>query len=240
MARRSLCRFGSLVLALASLTGCAPGNPGLVILNVVSPNGQCLFDVGNPALASGILDATVPPGRLRGYTVGLRVGNQLINLASNGSRGVPSADPNILTLESVEVELQDTAGNLIDVGGLPNPFTQPASGGAIPSSDGSAVSEGIAFAEVIPLIYVDALAGANGSTIIVQIRAVGRTVGDAEVVSPVFGFPVTVCIDCLFGCPREADMEAAAICRATCFPGQDGFQSVCPEFGPSDCAVDGS
>lgn len=229
MVRRSWFRFGSLMLALAGLTSCAPGNPGLVVLNVVSPNGQCLYDVGNPFQSAGVLDVTGPDQNvLTGYVAAFRVGNQLINLAQPGTSGPPMADPNSMTVTTMEVELQDIAGSPLDLGGLPNPFSIPASGAALPSSDGTAVSEGLTVAEIVPLIYVDALRGSAGSRILAQVQAVGRTQGDAEVVSMPFVFPITLCADCLFGCSRDAD--DVAICQATCNPGQDGVQTTCAEI----------
>ncbi|MFK7991333.1 MAG: hypothetical protein AB8I08_35280 [Sandaracinaceae bacterium] len=229
MVRRSWFRLGSLLLALAGLTSCAPGNPGLIVLNVVSPNGQCLFDTGNAFQSAGVLDVTGPDrGVLTGYTAAFRVGNQLINLSQSGTSGPPIADPNSMTIVGMEVELQDIAGSPLDLGGLPNPFSIPASGAALPSSDGSAVSEGLTIAEIVPLIYVDALRGSAGSQILAQVQAVGRTQGDAEVVSMPFSFPITLCTECLFGCARDED--EAPICQATCFPGQDGVQTTCTDI----------
>lgn len=229
MVRRSWIRLGSLLLALAGLTSCAPGNPGLVVLNVVSPNGQCVYDVGNAFLGSGVLDVSGPDrGVLAGYRAGFRVGNQLINLSEPGTTGPPMGDPNVMTVGSMEVELQDVAGNPLDLGDLPNPFTIPASGAALPSSDGSVVSEGIAIAEIVPLIYVNALRGAANSTILAEVQAVGRTVGGAEVVSLPYSFPITLCLDCLFGCAQDED--EASICQATCNPGQDGVQTTCEDI----------
>lgn len=229
MVRRSWFRLGSLLLALAGLTSCAPGNPGLVVLNVVSPDGQCLFDVGNAFQSAGVLDVTGPDfGVLTGYTAAFRVGNQLLNLSQSGTSGPPMADPNSIQVTAMEVELQDIAGNPLDLAGLPNPFSIPASGAAIPSSDGSAVSEGLSVAEIVPLIYVDALRGSAGSQILVEVQAVGRTQGDAEVVSMPFRYPITLCPGCLFGC--ATDTEGASICQSTCFPGQDGVQTICEDI----------
>lgn len=227
MARRTLWWFP---LSAALVLGCAPGNPGLVVMNVVAPNDQCNYDVSNPMLATGTydLESGAP------YVAYLRFGNQLINLGESGTSGPPRADPNVVVVQEIEVELRDAGGNLVSVGGLPNPVTLPAGGGAIPSSDGTTFGEGIGAAELIPAAYGAALAGsADGTIIIVGVRAVGRTLGDAELVSNEFAYPVRLCTGCLLpACPVGAETQP---CAPACLPGQDQVDLRCTP----DCTIGG-
>lgn len=218
----------TLIVGLGLLTGCAPGNPGLVILNVVAPDEQCVYDVGNPQQTGGVWDLSAGTG----YAVAVRYGNQLIDLGNSGTTGPPRANPNVIDVQEVEVEIRDTAGAPLGLGGLPNPYTVPAGGGVIPSSDGSTAGEGVGSVQLIPPVYVDGLTGLEGGQIIVSFRAIGTTLGGAEVVSNEFDYPITLCNGCLFGCAM--DDEGTAQCIPSCTPGQDTAH-----FTPAMCGVTG-
>jgi hypothetical protein len=209
--RRSL----SLIAALALLAGCAPGDPGLVILNVVAPDEQCVYDVSNPQRSGGVWDLSLDAS----YGVALRVGNQLIDLGNSGATGVPRANPNLIDVQELEVEVRDSAGAPLDLGGLPNPYTVPAGGGLIPSGDGTTAGEGLSSADLIPQVYIESLRPFVGSTIVVSFRAIGTTVGGSELVSSEFDYPIQLCSECLFGC--ATDDEGNALCAPSCTPGQD-------------------
>jgi hypothetical protein len=224
MDRRLVC------LCAALLGGCAPGNPGLYIANVISLNDQCAADVSNDAISSGILDVSSTQVR---YAVSLRMLNQLISLGEDGRDNPPMADPNLVSLREVEVELRDISGAPISVG--VNPYVVPANG-FVPSSAGMTIGEGIGAAEIIPPQVGAGLTGLGDATIVAVIRAVGVTAGDAELVSPEFHFPITLCDGCLYAC--QLDEEMMPECNPTCGPGQDFVHTSPAACGLSgDCSV---
>lgn len=223
-----------LLASMALLAGCAPGDPGLVIQNVVAPNEQCMYDVGNAMTSHGTYDLAGGGG----YFATLRLGNQLIDLGNNGTTGTPRANPNVIMVQEFEVEITDTASSTLELGGLPNPYTVPAGGGVVPSSDGNSAGEALGTVTLIPPVYGDSL---GEGEIVVRMRAVGTTVGGAEVVSSEFVFPITVCNGCLFDC--RFDDEGEPVCAPSCTPGQDSMH-VTPElcggmFADRLCAAGG-
>lgn len=217
------------VLALATglLVGCAPGNPGLYIGNVVAPDDTCAFAANSPALLQGTLDVAVPDNS---YDATLRLVNQLTNLSQTGASGFPPmSDPNVIVVRQAEVEIQDIGGNpLAFAGGLPNPFTIPVGGVAVPSGDGMSSGEAVGLTQIVPAAYTADLAAAAGTDaqIIVSITAIGTTLGDAEVVSAPFTFPIQLCSGCLVtGCLM--DEEGEPLCIPACDPGQDQVHTAC-------------
>ena len=219
--RRSLAL--TLPLALA-LTACAPGNPGLVVLNVVAPSDACVYDTQNAQYFQGAWDLSLDPSP--GYGAAFRVGNQLLSLSSTGNFGPPMSDPNLVFVQTLEVELRDQTGAPIAFGGLPNPYTVASGGGAIAAGDGMSGGEGLVAATVIPGVYAAELRGFAGSTIVASIRALGTTLGDAAVLSNEFDFPVALCMGCLLpGCLMDSSGDP--ICTPSCTPGQDGVHISC-------------
>lgn len=201
--------------------GCAPGNPGLLVGGVLARDESCMVSSSSPALASGTLDVS---GSRVSYSAFILLYNQLLNLSQSGTGGPPMADPNVITLTSAEIELQDSAGGALAVGG-PNPFTTTATG-FVPSAEGSTVGEGIGAIEIIPPAYGEALRGASGTRIIASIRAVGLTAGNSELVTNPFSFPIDLCSGCLFVCRRDMTTGIAE-CANSCRPGQDELTSSC-------------
>lgn len=211
-------------LLVLAMVGCAPGNPGLYIGNVISPNDQCEYSASNAAFLQGTLDVSVP-GNV--YTAGLVFNNQLLNLAQSGSSGYPvMANPNIIQITAVEVELRDLGGVPLALSGG-NPYTSPAGAVSVPSGDGMTPGTAIGAVIVIPAVYVGelaALAGSNG-TIVAVLRAIGTTLGGAELVSPEFGFPINLCNGCLWAC--AVDEDGVPVCSPSCTPGQDSAHLEC-------------
>jgi len=224
-----------IVSLLTALAGCAPGNPGGVVLNVVEPDDQCVLAVGNNARAVGVYD----PGSGQGYDATLRVANQLINLSSTGAAGgtsgVPMADPNVMQVTAAEIELRDIRGELI--GGFDNPFRVPVGGSLLPSSDGMAFGEGLVDVEVIPPGIAPLLSASVGASVVAEITLFGRTLGDAAVEFPTFVFqidlPCATAPDAMFGCLQSCPDPAAEepVCINACRPGQDDMHFSCASPG---------
>lgn len=212
------------VAALLGLSGCAPGNPGLVIGNVIDPDDTCLYTTSNAARTIGYLDVGIPGNS---YEATFRYLNQLLNLSQAGTTGFPvMADPNVMQVEALEIEIRDIGNNPLGFTG-PNPFTVPAGNILIESGDGMAAGEGLGTAQIIPAAYVAELEGVAGTNalIVVSIKAIGRTAGGAEVVSDELIYPVQLCRDCLLSCVLDEEMEP--ICLPSCTPGQDEVHIAC-------------
>jgi len=212
-------------LILTLLAGCAPGNPGLVIGNVIDPDDQCIIASAGAARTSGVLDVGIPGNR---YDAAFRYINQLVNLSQTGTSGIPiMADPNSIHVQSVEVELRDIGNVPLALAGLPNPFTIPAGSIVVPSGDGMSGGESLGSAQIIPAAYVGELAAVAGTDgqVVVAVTAIGTTLGGAEVVSNPFIFPIQLCSGCLTACLMDA--EGMPICSPTCRPGQDTLHIAC-------------
>ncbi len=127
--------------AALMLGGCAPGNTGLIIAGVVAPGSYptCTYDSANSQYLDGVIDIASETVQ---YTMVPLFYNQLINLSNSGSSGPASADPNVMQVQSAQVELQDVTGATLSLPGLPNPFTVPATG-FVPSSDGMTAGQGV-------------------------------------------------------------------------------------------------
>lgn len=220
--RRSLL---SLALTSALAAGCAPGNPGLVVSNVIDPDDQCVYAIGGIARTIGYFDVGVPNNS---YEAAFRFLNQLMNLSQSGVAGFPPmADPNVIQVQALEVEIRDIGNRPLAFFDGANPFTVPVGGVAVPSGDGMQAGEGLGFAQIIPPVYAADLGEVAGTDamIVVSVRAIGRTAGGAEVVSDEFIFPVQLCSGCLSVCLTD-DM-GEPLCRPTCLPGQDNVHIAC-------------
>mgnify|MGYP001628102225 CR=1 FL=1 len=193
-----------IVSLLTALAGCAPGNPGGVVLNVIEPDDQCVVAVGNNAVAAGAYDP---------------------------ASGVPTADPNVMQVTAAEIELQDIQGN--PIGGFDNPFRVPVGGSLLPSSDGMTAGEGVVDVEIVPPGVAPSLSAFVGASVVAEIRLFGRTLGDAAVEFPPFLFqidlPCATADDAMFGCLQSCPDPGAEepVCINACRPGQDTVHFSC-------------
>ncbi|MGE0787112.1 MAG: hypothetical protein AB7S26_15670 [Sandaracinaceae bacterium] len=218
MARRSNLSWALLVVILV---GCAPGNTGLVIGNIVAPDDQGAYTVGNPALTRGTYDVSYG----RGYFATFRVLNNLLDIGNDGTSGPPMANPNLIHVEQFYIETLDSTSAPTSIGGLTSEYAVPANSIVIPSSDGATAGEALATAEIFPTGYLEALRAAGDVTVVLSIQAVGRTSGDAVVISPEFTYPIDVCNGCLNVCARDED--GVQECRLSPTPGQDFVDYQC-------------
>lgn len=204
--------------ALWALAGCAPGNPGMVIGGVLKPNDECIYETSNVRLLNGVLDVLpAEHGQPVTYWIRAVLFNQLLNLGQSGMDGPPMADPNVVTVVEAEVELRDINGVPLALGALPNPYRVPATG-FVPSSDGTSAGSGIGSAQIIPAIYGSALAGLGDATIVAAVQMIGRTAGDAEVITPALEWTIELCRGCLWAC---VTVDGEELCDPSCTPGQD-------------------
>lgn len=209
------------------LAACAPGSPSMFIEGALAPDAQCGYLVSNPFLPGGTLDTSATTIT---YTLVPELGNQVLDISSEGSTDPPLADPSTILLRAADVELQDVTGAPLALGALPNPYQVPATG-SVRSSDGASIGKGLGALEVIPPNYGAQLAGLDNVTVVAVIQAVGRTLGDAEVTAPAFYYPIKLCNGCLLlGC--ITDSTGMPVCRPACLPGQDTQHATCPTCLP--------
>ncbi|MCB9591779.1 MAG: hypothetical protein H6719_03510 [Sandaracinaceae bacterium] len=191
---------------------------------MLAPDDACTFTASGAVRTIGYLDVGIPGNH---YDAFLLYQNQLLNLSRNGVTGFPvMADPNVMQVEAVEVEIRDIGNNPLGFTG-PNPFTIPSGGSAVPSGDGDAAGVGIGSAQLVPPAYVAELGAVAGddATIVISVKAIGHTAGGAEVVSDEFIYPIQLCRDCLSTCLTD-DM-GENICLPACQPGQDDLHVAC-------------
>lgn len=218
------------VLAMLLSVGCADDNVSIFVTGVIPPDMEedsCNFDPGVDVfvLAPGTynIEADLILGRQPDYNLVMAASNQLQRRGISGR-----AETNGINIRRTEVTIQALDGTALALGGLPNPFSVPASAFIPPANDAMTPGEGVVSSTVIPAQYATALAGslprdAMGSlvesTIVVAVKLVGETQGHIDIESDEFMWPVQLCGDfCLFACG-----EAFA---PYCLPAQDGVSIV--------------
>lgn len=211
-------------------SACADNESSIFIRQVLVPSSSdCSYtaDPGSTARLEGVMDLAFT----RQYTAGLLIGNQLVE---RGSSDLLRAETSRFRAEGAEVEIETTAGDLLQS------FTVPVSGFADP---GSGTSPGWG---VVSAVLIDSETGAglaSGFTqgerssvvgrVVVVARVFGRTIGGQEIESGEFRFPISVCYGCLVSFPPEATDplqtrpncantgEGASNVDAPCAMGQD-------------------
>ncbi len=183
--------------------------------NLAPDNSTCSIDANQEALLlRGIYD-TLGPGL--DYQLTPRISSYLYD----NSLDTQAAQTNFqVTGFDVTITLPD--GSVPDFGdGLPNPY-MVTSNAVIPPTDAlGGVSLGAALAPVIPSAYIPSingvLAASSFNSIVIDVRANGKTSGGFHQQSPPFSWPIDFCDGCL-GAICEAGSEDDVI---GCFPGQD-------------------
>lgn len=178
---------------------CATNDSSIFIRTALAPpaartNGACTYtaDPQQPGLLRGTFDLGVADA----YTGTLLVGSQLI------ARGDPSgarAESNRIHLNGVIVSVQEPDGRVL------NEFTSFATGFADFAQAGSP-SFGTVTAPMIDAKTRDILLQQNlvpstparsvTHTVLVNVKAFGRTLGGVDVESGTYAFPVSVCNGC--------------------------------------------
>ena len=140
------------------------------------------------------------------YDGELLVGNQLV------SRG----DQATMRPESARVQLYSADLTIFDAGGATlSSFSVPISG-FVDVGSGNSPGYGVVH---VPLI--DAATGAAippGQTVVSRVKIYGVTLGDIQVETGNWDFPIYVCAGCIACvCPATADADYAK----SCYPGQN-------------------
>lgn len=228
------------LLAVLSLSACAPEGPsGFVTFNLV-PSSDCLvtpegtnrfYPIGLYDISPGEVDACSNP-----YVVNLLVNSFL---RPNSDPMLGRAEPNILILNNAEVKLMDIQRRTIQftAGGtnLPNPFLVPTSNALAPST-GSEPSMAVAAVEVIPVDYAAQLNSDMfvGAQIMAEIQIFGTTTGDVDIEFKPFLYPIEICDGCLTFCNgdlMEDSIDPDELIGDQCADnsGQDGRVCIDPD-----------
>lgn len=206
--------FGHLFVAAGSallvgvMPGCAENQSTLFIRQAQVPQsvsgGACKVD--NSATASIRMHGTLDVAIASQYVAHLLVGNQMVD---RGSREELKVETSRVQLEGSEVYLTDSGGNRIA-----GPYTVPGSGFIDPAS-GSNASFGL-----LDTVLVDSATTAKlkaelsaqprGTVrrLTAHAKVFGKTLGDIEIESGEWSFPIDVCFGCLVSYPREAENPA--------------------------------
>lgn len=232
----AVCVAGALAL------GCAPGNPGLVVLHQVAPSDECLWDAaGTLFVAEPTFDLDpLTPGVLGGigsgetrplYLAQFAVLNQII---SRYSTVYPvQANVNTVTIQAAEIELLGVDGRR-----MPSGFYRTRASGTILSAVGDQPGRGLARVEVVPSTVANGLADLMGDRlegeglVTARVVIIGQTQGGAEIRSSPFILPIQLCYGCLY-----ADRPLMVGQSGGCTPGQDS-EYIAPGFVRTPACVD--
>lgn len=104
-----------------------------------------------------------------------------------------ASDPSTVLINEAEIELRNTAGELLDTGG-DNPYIVDVPGGVIEgSSDGVSPGEGIVSIPILPSIVLQAIpVDGTSSSVIAKITMRGRTNGNLNVEGGPFTWMIQV------------------------------------------------
>lgn len=236
--------------------GCEENESMLFIMGVLAvETSSCVAkpERGATLRAAGTLDTAI--AGTSGYRAALMVGSQL---TARGSREQLRTETARLALEGAEVTLTDSSDRLLP---LPfNPFSTVGTGFVDPAS-GTEPGLGAIFVDIIPASISDAVSQAlpqGDGIVIAKIRVFGTTLGNQEIESGEYVYPIHVCSGCLVTYPAGSStpgttpngpecntMSATTTQITACFLGQDmpvpctvcaGSNAVC-KFPCLNCSV---
>lgn len=187
------------------LTACAPEGAGSAFISFnAEPDEECVASPDTEiAIPQGLFDTSgrKHAGCARSYRVNLVVNS---NLKQNFDDATGRAEPNILQIHSAEVKLTTIMDETIAFTDrktgkklLPNPFLVTTNNTIKASTGGGATTSGIATVEVIPAAYTSFVEDFSGSLIRAKIQIFGTTLGDLDIETAVFTYPIEICEGCL-------------------------------------------
>lgn len=211
----------SLFVGMFGLVGCVDDGVSVFVAGAIAPEQSdegCSWDPGSDlSQPGGTLDVSFGGS----YFVYPRIVNQL---QRRGRSGV--AETNGVQLTAAEVTIRALDGSALSVPGLPNPFRIPMSGYIPPAASPDSPGVGFGRVEVLTPDYTLSLeeAGAANVSLLASIRIIGKTLGDIDIESAEWDFPIALCSGCLRVCTTDPTMVTSA-----CNLGQDQrVVSVCP------------
>lgn len=251
--RETLTQLGATVAATLALggaaIGCAPGNPGMVVINQLAPSDECIWDpAGIEYVAEPVFDLDPLTPSILGniglaetrptYIAQFLVLNNLINRFSTSYPVM--ADPNVITAARAEIELLRPNGSRF---AAPAGFYSTRASGTVVSALGDQPGRGLVRVDVIPSTVADALAIEFGQgqlqgdgLVTARVVIIGLTQGGTEVRTAPFVMPISLCYGCLY-----VDRPLMTGENAGCTPGQDqtfvapGFTRTPPCVDAGEC-----
>lgn len=206
-------------------SGCAVNSQSVYIRGVVPPtiqNGACLFDVNTQVYAAvGQLDVSLATGYTGVFLV-------QTDLSVRGDRTNGKAEPNRFAVKGAEVQLLDEAGKQLST------YSTSVTTAIIDPVEGSrALVTANLMDPALAKSLVPQLANGQRKRLVANFRVFGSTLGNQDLDSAYFQFPIDVCVGCgvdfstgddpttpTLDCSRPlADSAKPA---STCFLGQDG------------------
>jgi hypothetical protein len=221
---------GSLIVAAGSVAaGCADNNATLFVFGVLAPTAPTCDVIADPAqlvLGSGTLDVALRTN----YEARLLVGNQY---TPRGAKQQLKAETTRITLTGAEITLKDgatdkiiTCKNQAHCG----EFSVYGSGFANPSKSEDP-GWGIIFAQLIPNAvgesFRNTLTAPGTVNLVATVKVFGTTLGNQDVESGGFSFPIQLCKGCLVdystvdstgACPARKEGDSIPV---PCDEGQD-------------------
>lgn len=232
---RSLIAGGLIAAASASAAGCADNNSTLFIYGVMAttaPTCSVIADPAQPMLGAGALDIALASN----YEGWLLVGNQY---SPRGAKQQLKTETTKVTLTGAEITLKEAATD--QVINCPNskncggPFSVYGSGFAS-SSRSEDPGWGAIYVQFLPNAVADFYSqgtlktpGPTLTTVVANIKVYGSTLGNQDVESGTFSFPIQICNGCSINYQAVApDTGACTTTMGTVVPptncrqGQDG------------------
>jgi hypothetical protein len=178
----SLIALGAFGIVLGP--GCADNRSSIFTIGALAvPQDTCAWtnDDSNAFVPSGRLDLALS----KEYWIPILVGNQLV---ARGNAATLRTETSRIALQEAVVRLTDSEGT--EVGG--GAFTVPISG-FIDPANGSDPSFGSA---AVTLIDGQAASTLKPGQVIANVTIIGETLGNVEVATDEWAFPITVCDGC--------------------------------------------
>lgn len=195
----SLIALGAFGMVLGP--GCADNRSSIFIRGaMVIPQDTCtvLADSNADLLFRGAYDTAFAATGASEYTAALLVGNQLVR---RGNASTLRTETSRVIFHEAEVNLTNSAGDPIANGN----FVVPVSGFA-DASTGTDPGYGS-----VAVTLIDATAAqsiTSGQEVVARVILRGETLGNVDVETDEWAFPITVCNGCLIYFPAEADDPA--------------------------------
>lgn len=197
--------------ALLGPFGCADNKSTIFIRHVLAKTEDCAFtaDPGGAFIGQGTMDLQFTSS----YAPFVLVGNQL----------VPQGDDEALKTETSRVQLHGAEVHLTTAGGEGVQSFSTTCAGTIDAAAGPEPGYGVTQVTMIPPGAVD-----TPGSYLARVTVFGETLGNQDVESGEFTFPIEVCDGCLIFFNKES--QDAGTCVAPsgdpiglCLPGQDGL-----------------
>ena len=223
----SLITLGAFGLILGP--GCADNRSSIFIQGaMVIPQDSCTVtaDSSTNILFRGVYDVAFAGTTAPEYNAALLVGNQLVR---RGNSATLRTETSRVSFYEAEINLTNSAGDPIANGNFVVPVT-----GFADASSGTDPGFGVVAVTLIDATSVQSIISTPqfvSQEIVANVIVRGETLGNVDVESDAWAFPITVCNGCLVAFPPDADDpakpgldcdirdEAPPYCRM----GQDAF-----------------